>query len=125
MEDPRPGRVRSQRKVDGQLKTDFHYFRWDIFLEVVDHITQEMDNHFTETSSELLLGIPCLDPRDSFANFDDDKLLRLAKLYPYDFDDFDDEVMLAAELKQYISIVKKLSLYFFLILRVLKMFLKG
>ncbi|XP_039135754.1 uncharacterized protein LOC120273181 [Dioscorea cayenensis subsp. rotundata] len=34
---------------------------------------------------ELLLLVPCLDPRDSFSKFNIHKLLRLAELYPEDF----------------------------------------
>ena len=81
-----------------------------------------MDNRFTESSSELLLGIACLDPKDSFANFDLDKLLRLAKLYP---NDFDDELELTAELKQFISIVRTSERAFFLVLRVLVILQRG
>jgi len=35
----------------------------------------------------LLLAIACLNPTNSFSNFDKDKILRLARLYPKDFGD--------------------------------------
>ncbi|CAH9125338.1 unnamed protein product [Cuscuta epithymum] len=44
-----------------------------------------MSNRFTESSSELLMCIASLSPKDSFSNFDVKRLLRLAKLYPDDF----------------------------------------
>ncbi|KAI5655138.1 hypothetical protein M9H77_32325 [Catharanthus roseus] len=70
MQDPLPGRVRLYRSVDGQPKTYYHFFRRDIFFEVLDFIAKEMDDHFTELTSELIICISCLDPRDSFVNFD-------------------------------------------------------
>ena len=39
--------------------------------------------------SKLLKCIACLDPRNSFANFDEDKLVELGKLYVADFSSYD------------------------------------
>ena len=69
-----------------------------------------MDNRFGELSTELIACIVCLDPRDSFASFDVERLLHLAQLYP---DDFDDKFRLKEELNQYISIVKRSERAFF------------
>ena len=44
-----------------------------------------MENRFPETNTELLLCMDCLNPNNSFANFNAEKLLRLAELYPEDF----------------------------------------
>ena len=44
-----------------------------------------MQNCFMETSTELLLLVSCLDPRDLFSKFNMHKLLHLAELYPEDF----------------------------------------
>ncbi|KAL4030482.1 hypothetical protein IC575_008719 [Cucumis melo] len=46
---------------------------------------QELNNHFTESSTELLLCMACLNPSNSFAAFDRQKLSRLAQFYPRDF----------------------------------------
>lgn len=49
----------------------------------------EMDKHFTEANTELLRCVMCLDPSNSFANFDHVRLLQLAKLYSDDFSSTD------------------------------------
>ncbi|XP_039115769.1 zinc finger MYM-type protein 1-like [Dioscorea cayenensis subsp. rotundata] len=54
-------------------------------IAVIDLISQEMQNRFTETSTELLLLLSCLDPKDSFSKFNIYKLLHLAELYFEDF----------------------------------------
>lgn len=46
---------------------------------------QELNTHFSETSTELLLCMSCLSPSDSFSAFDKRKLIRLVGLYPVDF----------------------------------------
>lgn len=61
-----------------------------------------MDNRFTETNTELLLCIACLDPKNSFSNFSFSKLVRLAELYPQDFS-MDDRMELKEQLKMWIS----------------------
>ena len=45
-----------------------------------------MNHRFTEVSSELLLCMASFNPRNSLANFDVDKLVRLAEIYAQDFD---------------------------------------
>ncbi|PKU59506.1 hypothetical protein MA16_Dca028489 [Dendrobium catenatum] len=46
---------------------------------------QELDNQFSESSTELLLCVSCLNPSDSFHAYDEGKLICLAELYPSDF----------------------------------------
>ena len=46
---------------------------------------QELNNHFFEANTNLLLCMACLDPSNSFVAFDKEKLIRLAKFYPSDF----------------------------------------
>ncbi|XP_039133231.1 zinc finger MYM-type protein 1-like [Dioscorea cayenensis subsp. rotundata] len=59
---------------------------WEEFMEeVIDLIAQEIQNRFPGASTELFLLMSCLDPRDSFSKFNIQKLLRLAELYPKDF----------------------------------------
>jgi len=52
---------------------------------VIDRQLQELNNRFTEVSTELLLCIACLCPRDSFSAFDKERLNRLAQFYPLEF----------------------------------------
>ena len=53
---------------------------------VIDWLLQELDGRFNETSSELLVCSATFSPRDSFHDFNMEKLMSLAKLYPHDFD---------------------------------------
>jgi hypothetical protein len=73
----------------GQLITYQHYFNHEIFNVVLDQLIVELNNCFGERSTQLLKCIACVDPRNSFANFDVDKLIELAQLYVADFTPYD------------------------------------
>ena len=64
-----------------------------------------MENRFPETNTELLLCMDCLNPNNSFANFDVEKLLRLAELYPEDFTS-EELMILPHQLRSYIFNIK-------------------
>lgn len=66
--------------------TNKHYYQVDCFNDIIDWVLQELDSRFNETSSQLLVCSASFSPRDSFCDFNVDKLLSLAKLYPHDFD---------------------------------------
>ncbi|KAL3636798.1 hypothetical protein CASFOL_019097 [Castilleja foliolosa] len=84
--DMEAGRRRGSRQLRGsEIVTNYHFFRVEIFYEVVDMLSQEMNNRFPEKSTELLSCISCLSPRLSFISFDVDKLIHLAHQYPDDF----------------------------------------
>ncbi|XP_042396571.1 uncharacterized protein LOC121986685 [Zingiber officinale] len=90
---------------------------WENFLDVVnkfcsnhmipvlDMMVQEMSNRFSESSTEVLTCIACLDPKDSFSQFDIGKLLHLAELYPENFS-LTDRVILEDKLETYIQNVR-------------------
>ena len=46
---------------------------------------QEFNNRFSKANTDLLLCMACLNPSNSFVAFDKEKLIYLAKLYPFDF----------------------------------------
>jgi hypothetical protein len=69
------------RSHEGQLLTFQHHFCYKIFNVVLDHLVVELSNHFGERSMELLKYIRCLDPWNSFTNFDKNKLVELTILY--------------------------------------------
>lgn len=52
---------------------------------MIDRQLQELNNRFTEVSSELLICVASLNPRDSFFAFDKEKLVNLARFYPSEF----------------------------------------
>jgi hypothetical protein len=45
----------------------------------------KLDDRFTETSTELLLCVTCLNSSDSFSAFNKEKLIRLTLFYPNEF----------------------------------------
>ncbi|XP_056697552.1 uncharacterized protein [Spinacia oleracea] len=73
--------------------TNLHRFRIEMFLSVIIEMflsviylqLQELNNRFNEVNMELLLCMACLSPTNSFALFDEMKLIRLAKFYPSEF----------------------------------------
>ncbi|KAL6518995.1 hypothetical protein OROHE_017419 [Orobanche hederae] len=81
----RPGK--SKRGVS--QVTNLHHFRVEVFLNVLDHQLQEIDNRFNEVSKELLICMSCFCPDDGFSSFDPKKLVRLAEFYPNEFSSSD------------------------------------
>ena len=69
---------------------------------MLDLLGEEFNNRFNEVNSELLLCLSALSPSDLFCHFDKEKLLKLAKFYPDDFN-HKDMVTLEHELGLYID----------------------
>ncbi|KAB2617242.1 zinc finger MYM-type protein 1-like [Pyrus ussuriensis x Pyrus communis] len=69
--------------------TNFHYYRVDLYFQVLDVQLTELNDHFNEVNTELLLCMACLSPVNNFASFDKAKIVRLAQLYSQDFDRMD------------------------------------
>ncbi|XP_042465980.1 zinc finger MYM-type protein 1-like [Zingiber officinale] len=72
---------------------------------VIDIILQEMDSCFSETTTDLLIYMSCLDPRNSFSRFDVQKLVRLAHFYEDDFS-WNERMLVEQELETYIDDVR-------------------
>ncbi|KAH7663595.1 Ribonuclease H-like protein [Dioscorea alata] len=106
MEDSIPVRGRSRR--GGQLVTYYHHYHAEIFIVVIDLLNAEMNNRFSESSTELLRCIACLDPRNSFSKFDHGMLVRLAQIYSDDFST-SDYLILKEQLRIYIHDVRRNS----------------
>jgi hypothetical protein len=88
MEDKIPARGHSRGR-GSQLVTYYDHFHHEIFNVVLDQIIVEFNNRFAERSTQLLRYIACLDPKNSFANFDSDKLIELARMYAHDFSQYE------------------------------------
>ncbi|WVZ59232.1 hypothetical protein U9M48_009414 [Paspalum notatum var. saurae] len=88
--------------------TQEHYYRVDTFFAAVDAIITEMDHRFSEVSSEFLVCFSCLDPRDSFSNFNVDKIARLTEIYDQDFSD-DDRSRIRDQLETFILHVRRVD----------------
>ncbi|XP_068341535.1 uncharacterized protein [Pyrus communis] len=98
-----PGK--SRRKA--QRLINFHYYRVDLYFQVLDTQLKELNDRFDEvnTETELLLWMTCLSPVHNFASFDKAKIVRIAQLYPQDFDHMD-LINLPNQLDNYIHDMK-------------------
>ncbi|XP_059311958.1 uncharacterized protein LOC132063436 [Lycium ferocissimum] len=64
-----------------------HHFHVEVFCNIIDWQLQELKDCFGEATTDLLHGITCLNPIDSFSSFDIRKIMKMAKFYPDDFND--------------------------------------
>nr|XP_009804686.1 PREDICTED: uncharacterized protein LOC104249873 [Nicotiana sylvestris] len=76
---------RSKRKRLGFSYS--HHFSVEIFYAAIDLQLHELNSRFDVVTSDLLLGMACLNPIDSFVNYDKDRIMKLAEYYPNEFDD--------------------------------------
>ena len=65
-----------------------------------------MSHRFSEASTDLLDCIACLDPKNGFFNFDVDKLVHLAHLYPEDFS-YTDRILIDQQLRSFLSDIRR------------------
>ena len=94
--------IRGKSKCRVSKMTNEHYYRIDVFYTILAMQMQEFNCHFSERTIDLIFRVACLNPSDSFSNFDKKKILRMAQLYPEDFDDLAIET-LACELDTFIA----------------------
>ena len=81
-----------------------------LFLLSFDAIMSKMNHWFNEVSSDLLVCMASLNPRNNFSSFDVTKLVRLAKIYDEDFN-VADLLLLPSQLKDFINRARR-SQYF-------------
>ncbi|XP_042448849.1 uncharacterized protein LOC122033750 [Zingiber officinale] len=89
-----------------QVITNLHHYRVEIFYRVVDSVIQEMNTRFSEVGTELLSCIACLHPRNSFSEFNVQKLVRLCDLYPEDFST-NDCIVIEQQLQNFIHNIRQ------------------
>ena len=53
---------------------------------IIDGQVQELNNRFDEVNIELLICMASFSPTNSFAAFNAENMIKLAKLYPRDFE---------------------------------------
>jgi hypothetical protein len=94
----RYARARNQKNDD--------HFRREVYIGVIDQISQELDNRFDEINMELLSCMSAFSPSKSFASFDAQKLHRLVEFYPNDFSN-NNLVQLELQLDNYIDDMKR------------------
>ena len=89
------------RRQSGTI-SNRHYYEFSCFNMILDMQNQEFRDRFSEASSELLICMTALNPRDSFCAFDSSKLRKLIDSYPYDFS-YKDRMDILHELDVYPS----------------------
>ncbi|KAG2574030.1 hypothetical protein PVAP13_7KG294901 [Panicum virgatum] len=94
--------IRGTSRRRKQNVTNMHYYHVEIFLVAIDAILTELNHRFSEISSELLVCMACFNPRNSFSNFNVDKLMRLAEIYAEDFD-IGELTLLPNQLKSFVN----------------------
>ncbi|KAK1363221.1 zinc finger MYM-type protein 1-like [Heracleum sosnowskyi] len=77
--DPR----RALRK--SEVLTNYHVYHNDKFVDILEKQVEELNDRFSEIGTDLLLGMSCLDPQNSFHAFDKEKLIKFSKFYPSKF----------------------------------------
>ncbi|XP_039789569.1 zinc finger MYM-type protein 1-like isoform X1 [Panicum virgatum] len=85
--------------------TNYHRFHADMFLGVIDRQLVELNNRFDEVNTELLRCMAAFNPANSFSAFDIEKLVKLARFYPDDFD-LEEINQLRFQLRLYIANVR-------------------
>ncbi|XP_022847524.1 zinc finger MYM-type protein 1-like [Olea europaea var. sylvestris] len=103
--------VKGRPRRVAQQVTYFHRFYVDLYCHVIDSILQKLNDRFSKTTIELFTCISCLSPRDSFAAFDKDKLLRLAQFYPLDFNS-EELLLLRSQLDKFLVLVRMDETFF-------------
>ncbi|KAJ9541078.1 hypothetical protein OSB04_027584 [Centaurea solstitialis] len=82
-------------------KTNLHYYHVELFYGVIDLLLTELENRFSQTSTDLLISMSCLNPSNSFSSFDKNKVIDFARFYPDDFSEIE-LLMLDDQLETYI-----------------------
>ena len=77
--------VSGRPRRNTQQNTNLHHYRVELFYTVIGMQLQELNNCFSEANTDLLLCMACLNPSNSFVDFDKEKLIRLSKFYPSNF----------------------------------------
>ena len=92
-------KLRKRSRQKSQEITNLYHFRFELFNNIVDIQLNELNDRFTETSTELLLCVACLNPSDSFYASNKEKLIRLAFFYFNEFSIIN--LMVLGDLKVY------------------------
>ncbi|KAG2536736.1 hypothetical protein PVAP13_9NG215973 [Panicum virgatum] len=85
--------------------TNYNRFHTDMFWGVIDRQLVELNNRFDEISIELLRCMAAFNPANSFSAFDIEKLVKLARFYPDDFD-LEEINQLRFQLRLYIAAMR-------------------
>ena len=86
---------------------NYHRFKVDMFVGVIDRQISELNGRFDEVNTELLSCMAAFCPLHLFAAYDQEKLVRLAtKFYAFDFTS-DELARLSWQLNMYVTNVRR------------------
>ena len=97
--------VSGRLRRNTQQNTNLHHYHVELFYTIIDMQFQDLNNHFLEVNTDLLLCMACLNPSNLFVAFDKEKLIRLAKFYPSDFSKTN-ILALGSQLQNYIFYIR-------------------
>ncbi|XP_047256024.1 zinc finger MYM-type protein 1-like [Capsicum annuum] len=95
---------KSKRKISSIIYS--HHFHVKIFNVVIDLQLGELNSHFDEVNTDLLLDMASFNPDNPFVNYDKNRIIKLATYYP---DEFSASMLedLNFELDNYIDYVRQ------------------
>ncbi|XP_012831245.1 PREDICTED: uncharacterized protein LOC105952257 [Erythranthe guttata] len=93
--------ARGRRRRNEEEMTNLHHYKIETFYTVLDMQLGELNARFSDSTMELLMCVSCLDPSNSFSDYNKEKLLCLVNFYPEDFTEFD-KCKLSDQLDNYI-----------------------
>ncbi|XP_075082580.1 uncharacterized protein LOC142166872 [Nicotiana tabacum] len=79
--------VRGKSKRKKSSVTYSYHLRVEVFYAIIDLQLSELNKRFNEVNIDLLLSMGSLSPDNFFANYDKDKIMKLATHYPNEFTD--------------------------------------
>jgi hypothetical protein len=88
------------------FQTNDDHFRRQVYIGIIDRISQELDTRYDEVNMELLSCMTAFNVSNSFASFDAHKVRRLAEFYPNDFSS-SDLLRLEIQLDNYIDDMRR------------------
>jgi len=94
--------VNPRNRRQHQQMSNHDYYEFFCFNTVLDMQIVEFGDRFNEDSSQLLICMTGLNPRESFCDFDPSKLQKLIDFYPQDFS-YNDRMNILHELSVYPS----------------------
>ena len=61
---------------------NLRHFHVELFYTIIDMQLQDLNDHFNEINTYLLLCLACLCPNDLFSAFENEKLIHFAEYNP-------------------------------------------
>ncbi|GAA0182596.1 hypothetical protein LIER_30392 [Lithospermum erythrorhizon] len=80
-------------KCLAHVVSNLHHYKIDCFVNILNVQLKELNDRFTMENTELLKCVVSLSPCSSFETFDTKKLLKMARMYPNEFSEVEDQTL--------------------------------